>query len=330
MKTWDYLNTRTNASAQINNTAIIQPKPPFKWAGSKNRMHKRYIASGFFPSSEPDLFVDMFSGTAAVSMWVKKKFPNTSIVINEACQELITMYQCMKKANYPAFEKEYLKHVNKGYVAYTTKDDRKKYYYGLRDQYALYPNTMSTTEQAAALMYMLQTGFNGIWQTSENFNFRYASPAGLMTWKPTGSLFDTEKLKIYAEFIDSCILMSGDFENTSCFFGKGNWFYADPPYRLSFAKYNSAGVFSDTDQSRLCDFLNVASDSGCLVSLSNREHMKQGWVPPVGTIYDGWFASKFDDGFNCRYFNVKYTAGRNNTGAGSKSTEVLIKNYVGL
>ncbi len=329
MKTWDYLKTTQTNSGQTDKTILRPDRPPFKWAGSKNRMFKKYTFSGFFPETDPDLFVDMFAGTGCVSMWVKKNYPNTNIVLNEGCSELITMYQCMKKANYVNFEKEYLKHVNNGYIAYKTIEDRKKYYYDLRNRYALYPNTLSPVEQAAALMYMLQTGFNGIWQTSENFNFRYASPAGLMTWKPKGSLFDVSKLKSYAEFIDSCILMSGDFENTVSFFGKGNWFYADPPYRLSFAKYNSAGVFSDTDQARLCDFLNDAHNSGCLVTLSNREHLPQGWAPPIGTIKDGWFASRFNDDFNCRYIKMKYTAGRHNHGVGSRSTEVLIKNYKG-
>ena len=290
-------------------------------------MFKRYLAAGFFPQSEPDLFVDMFGGTGAVSRWVKTNYPNTSIVLNEGCDELIKMYQAMKKNSYPAFEKHYLYHVKNGYDKFKTVEDRKKYYYQLRNLYALYPNTMSPIEHAAALFYMLQTGFNGIWQTSENFNFRYASPAGLMTWKVGGDLFNMNRIKSFAEFIDSCILMSGDFEATSCFFGKGNWFYADPPYRLSFAKYNSAGVFSDTDQARLCDFLNDAHSSNCLVSLSNREHLPSHWTPPVGTIKDGWFAPRFSDDFNCKYFKVKYTAGRSNIGAGSRSTEVLIRNY---
>ena len=121
--------------------------------------------------------------------------------------------------------------------------------------------------------------------------------------------------------------MNGDFEKTQAFFGKGNWFYADPPYRKSFAKYNSAGVFSDTDQVRLCKFLNDAHQSKCLVSLSNREIVGSNWTPEVGTITNGWFADKFNDDWNCKYFNTKYTAGRHNKGTGAKAVEVLIRNY---
>ena len=233
----------------------------------------------------------------------------------------------MKKAHYQNFEKSYLHHVKKGYANLKTTEDRKKYYYGLRDQYALHPDSMNPVQQAAALYYLLQTGFNGIWQTSENFNFRYATSAGLMTWKHPGRLFDVARLRKFAEFIDTCILMNGDFEKTQAFFGKGNWFYADPPYRRSFAKYNSAGVFSDTDHERLCTFLNDAHKSGCLVAMSNREIFPQGWTAMPFTITDGWFADKFNDDFSCKYHLVKYTAGRHNHGTGAKSIEVLIKNY---
>lgn len=323
MKTWDYIKQQ-----QLQLISRCRPeKPPFKWAGGKNRMFKKYHLAGFFPAGEPDLFVDMFAGSACVAQWVKVNYPNAGIVLNEGCEELIIMYQQMKKANYSNFEKEYSRHVTNGYSKFTSPGDRKKYYYSLRDQYALHAYSMNPTEQAAALFYLLQTGFNGIWQTSENFNFRYATSAGLMTWKCPGKLFDLSRIKKFSEFLDTCILMNGDFEKTQAFFGEGNWFYADPPYRKSFAKYNSAGVFSDTDHVRLCDFLNDAHNVGCLVSMSNREIFSPGWVPEIGTITKGWFADKFNDDFNCKYHKVKYTAGRHNHGTGAKSIEILIKNY---
>jgi DNA adenine methylase len=290
-------------------------------------MFNRYHSAGFFPNGDPDIFIDMFAGSGCVGSWVKANYPNTTIVLNEACSELIHMYQHMKKNNYQYFEKEYESHIKNGYAAFSTVEDRKKYYYDLRNKYAKDHHLMNPVEQAAALYYMLQTGFNGIWQTSKNFNFRYASPAGLMTWKHPGKLFDLQKTRKWAEFIDTCVLMSGDFEATAAFFGKGNWFYADPPYRLSYAKYNSAGVFSDHDQVRLCKFLHDAHSSGCLVATSNREILPNNWQPTRGTIKYGWFSDKFNDDFNCKYHQVKYTVGRHNHGIGANSTEVLIKNY---
>ena len=57
MLPWD----QQKNNLQITNR-IQSEKAPFKWAGGKNRMFKKYWASGFFPESEePDLFVDMFA-----------------------------------------------------------------------------------------------------------------------------------------------------------------------------------------------------------------------------------------------------------------------------
>ena len=325
MKNWNYLkNTTQNASkSAIKNDK--NHRPPFKWAGAKNRMFARYAASGFFTNQDPKLFVDMFAGTGAVGWWVAKNYPNTTVVLNETCDELINMYRMMQRNTFASFEQEYQKHVA-AYASYQFPEDRKKHYYALRDRYALNYQTMNPIEQAAALFYMLQTGFNGIWQTSDNFNNRYASPAGLMTWKPHGDLFNRNRIKKYAEFIDKCVLVSGDFEKTQCFMNSNSWFYADPPYRLSKAKYASAGEFGDYDQVRLCDFLKAAHSCGDLAVMSNRENPdvddQEGLV---GSVQNGWFADKFNDDWNVKYYRVKYTAGRHNKG--QLGSEVLIKNY---
>lgn len=297
---------------------------PFKWAGAKNRMFNKYISRGFFLKKEPKLFVDMFAGTGTVGKWIAENYPNTTVVLNETCDELIHMYKQLKAKNYSNFEKEYLKHV-KAYASYSSVEDRKKHYYNIRNRYALAYHNMSPAEEAAALFYMLQTGFNGIWQTSDNFNNRYASPAGLMTWKPAGELFDLNRIKEYSQFIDRCVLLNDDFESTSCFMGSDTWFYADPPYRVSKAKYKSAGSFTTEDQARLCNFLKDAHTANDICALSNREDYFEDIDQEHETISNGWFADKFNDDWNVSYYKVKYTAGRHNKGP--KGNEVLIKNY---
>jgi len=322
MKNYNYLK---KPSTPVSKPVYRTSRPPFKWAGAKNRMFGRYMATGFFTNKEPKLFVDMFAGTGAVGWWIASNYPNTTIVLNETCDELINMYRMMQRTTFPSFEKEYKKHVA-AYASYNNVEDRKKHYYALRDRYALNYQTMTPVEQGAALFYMLQTGFNGIWQTSDNFNNRYASPAGLMTWKPNGNLFNFAKIKKYAQFIDKCVLVNGDFEKTQCFMNSDSWFYADPPYRVSKAKYQSAGSFTEYDQVRLCDFLKAAHTSGDLAVMSNRENPdvdeQEGLT---GSVKNGWFANKFNDDWNVKYYTVKYTAGRHNKGV--KGKEVLIKNY---
>lgn len=298
-------------------------KVPFKWAGSKNRMFKRYTAKSFFPEKAPGIFVDMFAGSGVVSQWMLHNFPGTKIVLNDTSQEMTLMYSIIKGS--PAlFEKEYMKHV----AAYHSTDDleeRRKYYYALRNKYALNHFTSNSIENSAALFYMLQTGFNGIWQTSKNFNNRYASPCGKMDYKKNGELFNLDNLRKYANFLSQCEISNRDFSDTAKYAGKDTIFYADPPYRASFAQYKSHGAFTDKDQERLCTFLNEVNAAGSRCALSNREYYDADWQTETNTITQGWFADKFSDEWNVSYFDVKYTVGKHNKGQRGK--EVLIKNY---
>lgn len=322
MKDWNKLKKPTDPKM------IVRPEfVPFKWAGSKNKMFKKYYDCGFFPKEEPTTFVDMFSGSACVSLWVKKNYPSTKIIINDKCDELMQMFQSMQSATYATFEKEYMNHVKNGYDNKSV-EYRKEYYFDLRNQYTHGYNSMTKTEQSAALFYMLQTGFNGIWQTSKNFNFRYATSPGIMTWKYPGKVFDLDRIRKFAQFIDTCSITLDDYKKTAKYAKKGTWFYADPPYRASKAKYKSAGDFTDTHHEELCSFLNDAHKKGCKVTLSNREIINEDWIPTSEDIDVGWFSDKFGDDFNVVYHKVKYTAGRHNRGAGARSTEVLIRNYV--
>ena len=85
----------------------------------------------------------------------------------------------------------------------------------------------------------------------------------------------------------------------------------------------------DVDQRRLIDFLKDAHNSGAKCALSNRESIDESEIPSgFLSIAEGWFADKFNDDWNCKYFKTKYTAGRHNKGPGAKAVEVLIRNYV--
>ena len=313
----------------IKNLKSIQ-KPgsmPFKWAGGKGRMMKKYQMRGFFPSDEPEVFVDMFSGSACVAYWVAKNYPNTSIILNEKSEELVNVYRNISGPAFPFFKKGYKRHVN-AYASYNTIEDRKKYYYNIRNDYALNYKNKSDMDLAVDLVYLLQTGFNGIWQTSANFNWRYASPAGTQTWKPNGKLFDMKRLEDYSEFMSRCLIVQGDYSALQKYSTGSTWFYADPPYRNSFAKYSSAGEFDENHHTALNQFLISMAASGNTCALSNREDSISQFVPEPDKITKGFFANQFDDSWNCSYFpNIRYTAGRKNTASGSTGIEVLIKNY---
>ncbi len=305
-------------------------RPPFKWAGGKDRMFQRYHLAGFFPEAEIETFVDCFAGSSCVSGWVRKNYPNAQIIVNDKCLELVDMFRYMQAPTWGYFKRELEVHFVK--YANLTVDDRKKYYYEQRNKYALEPGLLTPVQQAATLYYLLITGFNGIWQTSQNFNYRYATSAGLQTMNPNGSGFDMNRIKQFSDFISTVTLMHVDFEDTEAYAGPNTWFYADPPYRCSYSRYNSAGEFTDSDQKRLTEFLNSCDEKGSFCTLSNREPFDHDYAnnhatSAQGDVIEGWFSDKFDETWNVHYFPTKYTAGRHNHGKGANGTEVLIRNY---
>jgi len=285
-------------------------KPPFKWAGAKNRMYEKYVSAGFFPASTShDLFVDVFGGTGCVSMWVRDRYPNLPIVLNDNNRYIVEMYKTMISDT-----EDFVKEYNKIIAQYSVLNvsDRKKMYYQKRDEYRLQYAKLGRIKENATLLYLIQTGFNGIWQTMKESGDRYATPSGLQKSNGNSVTFSESRLRKYIDYLRSFTITCDDFEK--CMLSYENaWLYCDPPYRDTVQRYGSS--FNDDKQALLVDTCKLVSKSGNLVSMSNKE-------------VDNWFSSRFDHTWNFKIFNnVKYTAGRHNKGFGAKATEVLIKNY---
>ena len=310
-------------------------KPPFKYAGSKARMLKKYAASGFLVE-EPKMFVDMFAGSAQVAYWIRQQYPGLPIVINDLNGELNQLYHVMMKhtKEYQEWGRKFLE----PYLAITPppkpkiSEERKAYYYDLRARYRE-GGFDNPVEESAMLMFMMRINFNGFWGQSKKYPGRYHTSAGNMWWKE--SWFD--KLAVqeldFIEFLKSCVITCESYENTQKWIDKGVWMYADPPYRLSVEAYRAAGEFDDQCQLDLCNFMKDVHLAKGFGALSNREHHdgnKIGWdMSPAGRkwTHGGWFGDKFDDDWTMHMFmGHKYTSGRQDK-EGCLATEILIKNY---
>jgi len=310
-------------------------KPPFKYAGSKARMLKKYAASGFLVQ-EPKMFVDMFAGSAQVAYWVRQLYPDLPIVINDLNAELNQLYSVMMKhtKEYQEWGRKFLQ----PYLAITPppkpaiSEERKKYYYELRARYreAGFANPV---EESAMLMFMIRTNFNGFWGQSKKWPGRYHTSAGNMWWKEEYfKKLEVQELE-FIKFLKSCVITCEPYENTQKWIDKGVWMYADPPYRLSVEAYRAAGEFDDKCQEELCNFMKDVHSAKGYASLSNREHHdgnKIKWTMTTrGRSHTGggWFGDKFNDDWVMHMFmGHKYTSGRQDK-EGCLATEILIKNY---
>ena len=317
-------------------TPMATPKkPPFKYAGSKARMLKKYAASGFLVN-EPKMFVDMFAGSTQVAYWIRQQYPDLPIVINDLNTELNQLYHVMMKhtKEYQEWGRKFLQ----PYLAITPppkpkiSEERKAYYYELRARYRE-GGFDNPVEESAMLMFMMRTNFNGFWGQSKKFPGRYHTSAGNMWWKEEYfKKLEVHELE-FVDFLKSCIITCEPYENTQKWIDKGVWMYADPPYRLSVEAYRAAGEFDDKCQEDLCNFMKDVHLAKGYGALSNREHHdgnKIGWeMAPSGRKWTkgGWFGDKFDDNWTMHMFmGHKYTSGRKDK-EGCLATEILIKNY---
>jgi DNA adenine methylase len=281
-------------------------KPPFKWTGGKNRMREQY-SNIFTPPGDVDVFVDMFCGATSISLWVAQNYPNVKIVMNDSNSELMDMYGTIKN-DWTNMEPHYRSLVNT-WVGLSV-EDRKKYYYDLREKYCHQYTNFPDFENSAMLYFMLKVNFNGMWKAYHKCNGRYSTPPGTCTQKaPFFSKTEDDKFK---QFIDTVTLHTGDFSNLSNYSGKGTYYYADPPYRDSIVQYQ--GGFDDKEQTRLADYLKARGQDGSWFSESNKD------------IGDGFWEKNFPQNkYNIHQVNAKYTAGRGTSVIDVK--EVLITNF---
>tara|TARA_R110002074_G_scaffold344099_1_gene514514 strand:- start:2892 stop:4025 length:1134 start_codon:yes stop_codon:yes gene_type:complete len=176
---------------------------------------------------------------------------------------------------------------------YAHHPTRRHYYFMLRDRHAWEHSSMTRTEEAAALYFLLKTGFNGIWQVNVNTNQRYGTPCGLL--QETSSVYDKANILAWHDALQKCALNAHGYHKELAAIGPGSFVFLDPPYRESYADYGT--VAHDEFQEDVLGFLREAKSKGAYVLLSNRESP------------DAFFHNRKEDN-QILTFDVKYTLGR--------------------
>ena len=149
-------------------------KPLYIWAGGKNKMIPKYELDPGIPLSGYDTYVEPFFGGGAMMIYIYKNNPSVQkFVMNDINAEIVGLYRAIKSDPHAfvnrmdTLEQQYLP---------LAKADRKKFYYALREQYTKHWTQWNSTEESATLYFLMKTGFNGIWQTTQTSNGRYATP----------------------------------------------------------------------------------------------------------------------------------------------------------
>lgn len=274
-------------------------KPIFIWAGGKNKMLKHY--ANVMPS-KVDSYCEPFFGGGAMFIHVMNKYQPKYAHINDINPDIISIYISIKE-HFDEFL-ERLNFLESKYIP-LSKEDRKKYFYEVREEHAWDYQKWSKVQESATLYFLMKTGFNGIYQLNKNTNGRYGTPSGLLNQKE--QIYNRDVLWWWNAALQNVTITSQDW--SECTNHPDTFYFLDPPYRDSFADYGNA--FDDSKLISLIEFSNTQAN----VMLCNRDSG------------DGWF-EKHKLSLDILKFPITYTAGRRKkTEDGfeaKKATEVLL------
>ncbi len=273
-------------------------------------MIPKYQANPGIPYTGYDTFVEPFFGGGAMMVHIFQNAPQVKhFVMNDVNPEIVGIYRAIKTdlqnfmARMDSLSQQYLPLV---------KADRKKFYYDLRNEYTTNWTQWNSTDESATLYFLMKTGFNGIWQTNQSSNGRFATPSGLLN--QTTKVYDRDNVIEWNQFLQRVDIRCGDWQQ-SCQNIEGRAFYfMDPPYRDSFTQYGQ--TFDDNAHIQLIDFCKQHDLAGDLVFYCNRDAGDDFYDLNKGQLVEAKYP-------------ITYTAGRrateeDGTRTAKSATEILL------
>lgn len=254
-----------NIQTSINTKA----KPFLKWAGGKTQLIP--TIDSFLPQSfrnEQNItYIEPFVGGGAMLFHMLQKYPNIkTAVINDINSHLITTYTVIRDNPYLLIDS--LKEIENHYRSLKDNETQKAYFLSIREKFNI--SQLSKIEEAAYMIFMNRTCFNGLYR--ENSKGRFNVPFGKYT-NPT--ICDERLIISDSELLQKVEILNGDFSQTAEYVNGYTLLYFDPPYRpldatSSFNSYVKES-FNDDEQRRLKDFFTILSTQGCYEMLSNSD-----------------------------------------------------------
>ncbi|HFI0104699.1 TPA: DNA adenine methylase [Streptococcus suis] len=271
-------------------------QPFTKWTGGKRQLLP--VIKSLMPDNYNSYFEPFIGGGAVFFELTPQK-----AIINDFNSELINCYRQIKDNPQKLIE----------LLIEHQKNNSKDYYLELRsvDRDGRI-HTMTDTERAARIMYMLRVDFNGLYRVNSKNQFnvpygRYKNP----------KIVDSELILSISQYLNknNIEILTGDFEKAVEDVGAGDFVYFDPPYiplseTSAFTSYTHEG-FSYEEQVRLRDVFRKLDKKGAYVMLSNSSS------PLVEELYKG---------FNIHKVEAIRTNGAKVSSRG-KISEFIVTNY---
>lgn len=238
-----------------------------KWAGGKSQ-----LLNTFQHCYPPALrrgairaYIEPFLGSGAVLFDVAAQFPHLKIQAVDRNARLIAAYAAIRDEA-PAV----IGRLAAWQDTYWAADEaaRRQLYYEVRDRFNA--EVGLAADQAAALIFLNRTGFNGLYRV--NRQGRFNVPAGRYRRPLICDAANLQKAQGVLQRVD---LRSGDYGSVLSHVDAQTFLYCDPPYRplsatASFTAY-APEAFGDEQQRELSGFLRRCRARGAAVMLSSAD-----------------------------------------------------------
>lgn len=253
----------------IQTTTSVKAKPFLKWAGGKSQLLP--TINSYLPENFREIdsvtYIEPFVGGGAMLFFMLQTYPNIKkAVINDINSHLINTYKVIRDTPFQLIE--FLSELESLYRNISDYDAQKEFYLNIRNKFNT--DVLSTIEEAAYMIFMNRTCFNGLYR--ENSKGGFNVPFGRY---PNPTICDEALILSDSELLQRVDILNGDFSKTANHVDGYTFFYFDPPYRpldatSSFNSYVKE-AFDDNEQIRLKEFYRYLSDLGCNEMLSNSD-----------------------------------------------------------
>ena len=261
-------NYRTKSRAQVGSLSVTDSSRPItnyarpvstsilspflRWAGGKTQIVRELIR--LLPDDiESRLYREPFLGAGSLFFAIRPE----RAVLSDANEHLIKCYEFIRAQ--PSLVARYLR--------FHASRNTEPYYYKVRDEYN---RSQFSAAQAARLIYLNKSCFNGIFRVNSKgeFNVPYGQ-------KKTPAIPGQENLIRIASVLKKASLQALSFEKALEDSSRGDFIYLDPPYPplngTAYFTHYTTDRFSERDQRNLADRTHELDRAGCLLMISNAD-----------------------------------------------------------
>ena len=293
-------------------------RPFVKWAGGKGSLIPQL--NKFYPYELKNgvigRYIEPFVGGGAVLIDILQKYDIKEAFAFDINKDLINSYNVIKNnvdeliIILKEMETQYLK---------LEKEERKKYFYNVREKYNNYTIEENETkiQRAAQFVFLNRTCFNGLYRVNKSGKFNV--PIGSYK-NPT--ICDEQNLKNLSKLIQNVQFECGDYKNSIKYVTKNTFVYFDPPYRplnitSGFTSYTKED-FNDDDQKELAKLYKMLDGRNAKLMLSNSN--------PKNINKEDNFFDNLYKGFNINEIYANRMINSKADGRG-KISEIVVTNY---